>query len=949
MTTETLDIRIREDGAVVVRRNIESIGPAAQKSQTSVDFLKRTLASLGGALAVRELLRFADTMTGLENRLRSTGLEGVALTAIYKELLAVSNQTRSSVEGSVELYSRLSLSSKELGVSQSQLLDFTKSLNQAIILSGASGAEAQAGLIQFSQGLASGVLRGDELRSVLEQLPAVADVIAKGLGVTRGELRKLGEEGKITAQSVLKSFADARIELDQRFAKTVPTLAQSFTVLKNNAIDFIGRLDKATGTTEFLSRAILGLANNLDTVVKAVAAFAAGFLVIRGAQAVIAGTTRAVIALNAAVAANPIAALAIALISAVTAIVLFSDKIDTGLDGVTRLSDLLQAFGETARTVFTAVVSFLEPLFGPAIAYVKELFGSVNFSLVGIMRAVASAVDFFVGAWRGAVRATVVIMEGLLPALGDIFVRAINSVLTTIGNLASGIGRVLNKITDAAGLGKVFEEDIKVALVPNKYEGAAAALGKDISSAFAEGMKESTGVRDFIETQITRAQEIARDRARKAMFDKPDLPGTTAGPPARIPVDAKEVDKARNALRGLLGQIMPSAAAALEMARAQGILNNALSMGLINGSQYARYLELVQRYYEDQIDPLGAINREMSEQISLLGLAAAEREDEAQLLQIVKKLRSEGIDLDQDEIDGLRGRIRYLRELNEAVKAQDALLQDSVGVRQAFVVQLDAMQKLLNDANSGFTRGDAATEIMKVSPDLFAGTQTAIDAQIEAFSRMYETVEGLRQRDLISEETASLARQRIAIMEGELRMQNAKSIFDNLAVLSQSGNRKIAAIGKAAAITSATIDGVLAVQKALASAPPPYNYALATAVGIAAAANVAKIAGIGFEQGGFTGNGARNQPAGIVHGQEFVVNADATARNRSMLESMNAGRDVVQQGAQVMQTTQVIIKIINVLDESLVNDYMSSERGGQTVVNHIRANSTEVKTIIAEA
>ena len=278
MTTEKIDIRIREDGSVVVKRNIESIAPAAERSAGALNFLKKALLAIGGAAAAREVLRLADSYTNLLNRLRSTGLEAGNLSGVYQALLKVSNDTRSSVEGSIELYSRLAISSKELGVSQSQLIDFTKSLNQAITLSGASAQEAQAGLMQLSQGIASGSLRGDELRSVLEQLPAVADVIAKSLGVTRGELRKMGEAGKITARSILTAFQEAREELDQRFGKTVPTVSQSFQVLRNNVINFIGSIDTTTGITGVMSRGLLLLAQNIDTVAYAVLGLVSGFV-----------------------------------------------------------------------------------------------------------------------------------------------------------------------------------------------------------------------------------------------------------------------------------------------------------------------------------------------------------------------------------------------------------------------------------------------------------------------------------------------------------------------------------------------------------------------------------------------------------------------------------------------------------------------------------------------
>ena len=160
MATERIDIVITERGSRVVKRNLEDIGGGARKSADGVEFLKKALATLGAAITAGELVRLLDTFTNLQNRLRATGLEAQNLTAVYQQLLGVANSTRQSFEGTVETYGRLANSAKDMGLSQQELIDFTKSLNQAIALSGASATEAQAGMIQLAQGMASGVLRG---------------------------------------------------------------------------------------------------------------------------------------------------------------------------------------------------------------------------------------------------------------------------------------------------------------------------------------------------------------------------------------------------------------------------------------------------------------------------------------------------------------------------------------------------------------------------------------------------------------------------------------------------------------------------------------------------------------------------------------------------------------------------------------------------------------------
>lgn len=887
MTTENIDIRIREDGAVVVRRNIESIAPAAEKSAGAIDLLKKALGVLGGTLAAREALRLADSYTNLQNRLRATGLEGNNLLGVYNELLKASNDTRSSLEGSVELYSRLAIVSKELGVSQRQLIDFTKSLNQAILLSGASAAEAQAGLIQLSQGMASGTLRGDELRSVMEQLPAVADVIAKQMGVTRGELRKMGEEGKITAQTILKAFQGSREELEERFAKTVPTLSQSFQVLKNNALNLIGTFDSSTGVTGALSAALFALARNLDTVARALVSLASGLVLVGGTAMLIRGLGTAFNFLTAAIMANPLGAFLVLLTSVITAVTLFRDKILLGTDSVTTLGDLFRAFGEIVGAAFSKVAKYAEELFGPLIKLAKDWLGSVDFSVIGILRAVAKAVDFFINAWRGAVYATVAIFEGVPPALKDLFMQALNFILSGIGKFVNKAGELLSTVTEFIGLGKIASNlDFTM---PNDAAGASANLGKDIGEAFSTGFSAGgSPAQKFLSDLEARASQLGGERiaaqTKGVVSDK-------AGAAIKTPVDQKEIDKATNALRSLLNTILPSSGAVLELAKAQKTLNEAQKLGLITAAENQKYFALAQAYYEDVINPLKAVNRELDQQAALLKVTVKERGVETELQRISLDMKKQGLPLDEAETAALRAKLQALRDLNAATQAQDALLANSVGQREAYVTQLNAINALLADPNSGFTQGDAAQTVTQMFPDLLAGTQTANDAMVASFQNMYDQIAMLREKNLISAETAAAAEARIALMYKETQLAGTKDFFANLATLSSSGNKRLAAIGKAAAVAQATIDGVLAVQKALASPPGwPYNAPQVIAVGISAAANVAKIAG--FEEGGYTGNMGTGQVAGFVHGQEFVANADATKRNRAALEAMNAGATI---------------------------------------------------------
>lgn len=268
MASETIDIRIREDGSRVVQRSLNNIATSSQQAARGIANLQivlnttattshRTASALGGlwnALrgiaavhVARKILETVDAFTQIQNKLRVVTESTEELTGVTEALFEVAQRTRSDFAATATLYSRLALSNEQLGLSQKELVRFTELINKAIIVSGATATEASAGLIQFSQSLASGRLQGDELRSVLEQLPVVADVIADGLGITRGQLRAFGADGKITSEQIIAAFRKAAKDIDDKFGKTIPTLSQAFTVVNNSLTRFAGRVDQATG------------------------------------------------------------------------------------------------------------------------------------------------------------------------------------------------------------------------------------------------------------------------------------------------------------------------------------------------------------------------------------------------------------------------------------------------------------------------------------------------------------------------------------------------------------------------------------------------------------------------------------------------------------------------------------------------------------------------------
>lgn len=274
MVTENVDIRFRESGARVIKRKIDAIGQSADRATHSIYLMRRSLWVLGGAGLVRGLINQIDTLTNYENRLKLTTTSAENLQDVQDGLFAVAKRSRSSFEGVADIYTRTALSARRLGISQKETLQFTESLSKATILSGASAREANAAMIQLGQGMASNRLSGDELRSVLEQLPYVADIIAQELTkmgkygkVTRGELRKLGKEGQISAEVMFAAFRNAREEIQGAFAETVPTIGQAFSYLTTSWLQFLDAFKDSTGISEALANSIILIADNLDLLI----------------------------------------------------------------------------------------------------------------------------------------------------------------------------------------------------------------------------------------------------------------------------------------------------------------------------------------------------------------------------------------------------------------------------------------------------------------------------------------------------------------------------------------------------------------------------------------------------------------------------------------------------------------------------------------------------------
>ncbi|WP_335988515.1 tape measure protein, partial [Acinetobacter pittii] len=247
--------------------SIERKGEFASKSMDSLSVATRALAGhMAGLLTVGSAISKMDTYTGLQNRLKLVTNNQAELNKATEDTFRIAQKTYSAWDSVLQVYQRFSDNAKTLNLTMDDTARLTETVSKAVAISGASAEAADAALVQFGQALASGTLRGEELNSVMEQTPALAKAIAKGMGITVGELRSVAAEGKITSQEIVKALRNVESDVDALFAKTDITIGQSLTLLNNEITKFVGEAGKGSGAAQVLAGSVQTLASNLDLI-----------------------------------------------------------------------------------------------------------------------------------------------------------------------------------------------------------------------------------------------------------------------------------------------------------------------------------------------------------------------------------------------------------------------------------------------------------------------------------------------------------------------------------------------------------------------------------------------------------------------------------------------------------------------------------------------------------
>ncbi|EOE7132147.1 tape measure protein [Clostridioides difficile] len=240
---DRLEQQIREaDGQQ--RRLNKDINKAASSTDKLVANAKRLVATYIGLRSVGGLINLSDQMTSTNARLNMINDGQQSDGGLNKMIFQSAERARASYLDTAKIVTRVGMNAGKAFSSTKEIVAFAEQLNKKFVIAGATTEETNSALLQLTQGLGSGVLRGEELNAVFESAPNIIQSIADYLDVDIGKIRSMASEGMLTADIVKNSLLAAAEQTNAEFEKMPYTFSQIWTSIKNNAIMIFGVIQK---------------------------------------------------------------------------------------------------------------------------------------------------------------------------------------------------------------------------------------------------------------------------------------------------------------------------------------------------------------------------------------------------------------------------------------------------------------------------------------------------------------------------------------------------------------------------------------------------------------------------------------------------------------------------------------------------------------------------------
>lgn len=489
-----IDVETYERKVQQLNSELEQTDGKASAAAGGLGKIGSVLAGFASLSFAKSMLDTADAMQSINAQVRQVVSSESEYLAVQRQLLDVANNTRASLESTANLYVSTSRALKDYGYTQQEILTFTEATNNAMAIGGVQAQQQAAALMQLSQALGSGVLQGDEFKSIAEAAPILLDTIAEYMGKSRAEIKKLGSEGQLTADVIFKAISGASEKFGEQAAKMPMTMGQALTVFSNNWQSMVSKLLNDSGAMSGIAAVIKLIADNLNLVVPIVAGFAVA----------VAAAVAPTLALNVALLANPFGIVAVAIGAVIGLIAQFGDEIDVFGDGWSNLSDVIQAVWQVITETIGEAVDTVKSWFGELTAWVDESVGGWSAVFERVMSLISSTIEAYVNVYintfatgwmliKEAANNMPQFFANLGKAIGNAFLSAIEWMINkAVGMINSMIdfANAAVAMVGGSGIKKLDGVDLKRMDDGGLGGRIADSMTKDRAGAMANAIKE---------------------------------------------------------------------------------------------------------------------------------------------------------------------------------------------------------------------------------------------------------------------------------------------------------------------------------------------------------------------------------------------------------------------------------------------------------------------------
>ncbi|MDX7999344.1 tape measure protein [Xenorhabdus sp. Reich] len=260
-TQRQLDSRLGQ-----VEQRFNQTERSVQGAEKALSSISKVAMALTSALSVQQVAAYADAWVVVNNKLVNAVKANEALAEVTERVFNISQNARADLDSTAALYGRLERATRSYGMSANDVAKLTETVAKGLVVSGATAAESSSVMIQFSQAMASGVLRGEEFNSMSENGSRLIAALSDHLGVNIGQLRKMAAEGKLTSEVVSKAFLAQSEVIAKEFGKTSATMSQSIQVASNNLTQFFGQSTTVQTALKTFNSTLVTVSENMDLV-----------------------------------------------------------------------------------------------------------------------------------------------------------------------------------------------------------------------------------------------------------------------------------------------------------------------------------------------------------------------------------------------------------------------------------------------------------------------------------------------------------------------------------------------------------------------------------------------------------------------------------------------------------------------------------------------------------